>query len=123
VNATKVMGIAIAAGVIGRWANNKKALPPATGVLQIIGALVLVSLLDQGKTEPVAKGFAWLFAVAVVLSPDSPLTGLAHAEAAGGRVPDSSGAPGTGGGPFPGAGAAGSTLPTGTTRTGLLKRS
>ncbi len=79
-SATKIMGFAIAAGVIGRWANNKKALPSAAGVLQVIGALFIVSLLDTGKTEPVAKGLAGLFAVAVFLSPDSPLTGLAKAE-------------------------------------------
>lgn len=79
-NATKIMGFGIAAAVIGRWANNKKALPSAAGVLQVIGALFLISLLDTGKTEPAARGFAWLFFAAVMLSPDSPLTGLAKAE-------------------------------------------
>lgn len=95
-SATKVMGIAILTAVIGRWANGKKALPSAGGVLQVTGALILISLLDTGRSAPVAKGFSWLFFAAVMLSPDSPLTGLANAE---GRVPNASGAPGTGGAP------------------------
>lgn len=82
-SATKIMGFAIAAGIIGRWANNKKALPSIPGSLQVAGALLLVALLDGGKTEPVAKGFAWLFTAAVFLSSDSPLTGLAKAENGG----------------------------------------
>ena len=81
-SATKIMGVAILAGVIGRWANNKKALPDASGVLQVTAALILISLLDTGKTEPVAKGLAWLFFAAVLLSDSSPLTGLVKAEGA-----------------------------------------
>ena len=106
-SATKVFGAAIAVGIVGRWANNKKALPDMAGILEVSGALVLVSLLDRGSTEPVAKGLAWLFMAAVLLSDSSPLTGLAKAEQAaaktspaGGRVP--SAAVGNGGGPFPG---------------------
>lgn len=79
-SATKIMGFAIAAGIIGRWANNKKALPSIPGALQVAGALLLVALLDNGKTESAAKGFAWLFTAAVFLSPDSPLSGLARVE-------------------------------------------
>lgn len=79
-SATKVMVFAILAGVVGRWANNKKALPSIQGTLQVAGAVVLISVLDQGKSAPVARGFAWLFTAAVFLSPDSPLTGLAKAE-------------------------------------------
>lgn len=79
-SATKVMFLAIMLGVVGRWANNKHALPSASGTLEVIGALFLISLLDSGKTEPVAKGFAWLFFTAVLLSDSSPITGLAKAE-------------------------------------------
>jgi hypothetical protein len=35
--------------------------------------------MDQGKTEPIAKGFAWLFLAGVLLSPNSILSGLARA--------------------------------------------
>lgn len=81
-SATKIMAFAIAAGIVGRWANNKKALPSIQGSLQVAGALILIAVLDNGETEPVAKGFAWLFTAAVFLSPDSPLSGLAKAEGA-----------------------------------------
>jgi hypothetical protein len=107
VSATKVFGAAIALGVIGRWANNKKALPSMAGILQVTGALFLVSFMDRGKTEPVAKGLAWLFMAAILLSDSSPLTGLVKAEQANGRIPTA--APGNGGGSFPGA--AGATTP------------
>ena len=114
-SATKVFGAAIALGVVGRWANNKKALPSTGGMLQVAGALVLVAFLDRGRTEPVANGLAWLFMAAVLLSDSSPLTGLVKAENAAGRVPSS--APGNGGGPFPGAPAAHTTpAPRGATR-------
>lgn len=83
--ATKVFGAAIALGVIGRWANGKKALPSAGGALEVLGALFLVAFMDQGKTEPVAKGLAWLFLAAVLLSDSSPITGLTKAEAAAGK--------------------------------------
>lgn len=77
-NATTVMIAAIAAGVVGRWAHNEKAVPSAGSVVGIMFALILIASLDQGKTEPVAKGFAWLFLAAVLLSNNSPLTGLAN---------------------------------------------
>lgn len=120
-SATKVFGAAIALGILGRWAANKKALPGMQGSLEVAGALVLVSLMDKGKTEPIAKGLAWLFMAAVLLSDSSPLTGLAKAEAAAGsssgRVPT----PATGGAPAgaldtpgPGAGASGASFSTGT---------
>lgn len=79
-SATKVFGAAILLGVVGRWANNKKALPGVQGTLEVVGALFLVSFMDKGKTQPVAKGLAWLFMAAVLLSDSSPLTGLAKAE-------------------------------------------
>jgi hypothetical protein len=78
VNATTIMIAAIAAGVVGRWAHNEKAAPSAGSVIGILFALILIASLDQGKTEPVAKGFAWLFLAAVLLSNNSPLTGLAN---------------------------------------------
>lgn len=102
------MGAAAAAGVVGRWANNKKALPSASGVLQVIGALVLVSLLDSGKTEPIAKGLAALFAAAVLLGPDSPLTGLAKAESLTAAAPKTTPAQNNSDAPLPTLGPKGS---------------
>ena len=67
----------MAVGVIGRWAHNEKAIPDPKGLVQILFALVLIAVLDRGQTEPIAKGFAWLFLAAVLLSNNSPLTGIA----------------------------------------------
>jgi hypothetical protein len=75
-SATEIMVIAIMLGVVGRWANDQTAVPSARSVVEIVFALLLISMLDQGKTEPIAKGFAWLFFAAVLLSDNSPLTGL-----------------------------------------------
>jgi uncharacterized MAPEG superfamily protein len=79
-SAVSVMLLAIGSGVLGRWAHNKDAVPSATGVVEIVFALVVISALDQGRTADIAKGFAWLFLVAVLLGNNSPLTGLAKLE-------------------------------------------
>jgi len=77
VSAVTVMILAISTGVLGRWANNKNAVPSATGVVEVVFALLVISALDQGRTQPVARGFAWLFLIAVLLGDNSPVTGLA----------------------------------------------
>jgi hypothetical protein len=100
-SATKVFGAAIALGVIGRWASNKKALPSIGGSLEVLGALFLVSVMDRGKSEPVAKGLAWLFMAAVLLSDSSPLTGLAKAEKAASLPTAAVNAPAAGAGRVP----------------------
>ena len=76
-SATELMVVAIILGVIGRWAHNENAVPSAKGVVEIIFALLVIAMLDQGRTEQIATGFAWLFFAAVLLSNNSPLTGLA----------------------------------------------
>lgn len=60
--ASSVMTIAVVLYVISRWAHNK----PALNVQVVVsGAFVIlvISMLDQGQTEPIAKGLAWLFLV------------------------------------------------------------
>lgn len=79
-SAVSVMMLAMALGVLGRWANNEDAVPSATGVLEIIFALLLIAALDGGKTAGIAKGFAWLFLSAVLLGKNSPINGLAKLE-------------------------------------------
>lgn len=76
-SATEIMVIAIMLGVVGRWAHNQKAVPSAKGVVQIVFALLVLAMLDQGRTEPIAQGLAWIFLAAVCLSNNSPLTGIA----------------------------------------------
>lgn len=76
--ATTVMLLAIGALILGHWANNEPTVN-AKMVIELVFALVVIAALDQGQTEPVAKGFAWLFLVAVLLSSKSILTGLSKA--------------------------------------------
>jgi hypothetical protein len=71
------MAIAIVSGIVGRWAHNKDAVPSAAGVVKIVFAVVVIAALDQGSTQQVARGFAWLFLAGVLLSNSSPLTGIA----------------------------------------------
>jgi hypothetical protein len=86
VKATHIMLIAIASGVVGRWSHNENAVPSAGQVIGVLFALVLIAAFDQGRTGPVAKGFAWLFLAAVLLSSNSPLTGIANSTGAAGKV-------------------------------------
>lgn len=80
--ATTVMLLAIGAGLVGRWSHNQPTVPNAGGVIEVTFALVLIAVLDGGKTEPVARGFAYLFLVSVLLSNNSPITGIAKAASA-----------------------------------------
>lgn len=66
---------AIALAVIGRWANNQKFDPK--GIVEGLFALLVVAMMDTGRTEPVAKGLAWLVLVVVLLGKNSPITGIA----------------------------------------------
>jgi hypothetical protein len=71
-----VMAIAFGALILTHWANNKPTVNQKL-VIEMAFALIVIALLDQGETEPVAKGFAWLFLAAVLLRNDSILTALA----------------------------------------------
>lgn len=76
-SATTTMAIAIVAGLVGRWSHNQKAIPSASGLVKIVFAVVVIAALDSGQTQDIARGFAWLFLAAVLLSNNSPLTGIA----------------------------------------------
>jgi len=82
------MLMAIAAAAIGRWAHNKNAVPSAKGLVEVVFALVVISFIDQGATEPIARGFAWLFLAAVLLSSNSPITGLANVKGPAAKKPN-----------------------------------
>jgi len=75
-DASTVMIVAIMAAVIGRWSHNQPTASVKT-VVEAVFAVLVVALLDHGPVEPIAKGFAWLFLAAVLLSNNSPLTGIA----------------------------------------------
>jgi uncharacterized membrane protein len=73
--ATVILFLALVTGIIGRWAHGK-SLPTGTGLIQIVFALVVITVMDRGQTRPIARGLAYLFLAAVLLGPDSPLAVL-----------------------------------------------
>jgi hypothetical protein len=75
-NATTIFIAGIGAGVLGRWAHNQPAVPSAGKTVSVVASLILISAIDHGETQQVARGFAWLFLAAVLLSSNSILTGL-----------------------------------------------
>lgn len=81
--ATTIMLLAIGALILAHWAHGKPTVNPKM-VVELAFALIVIAALDQGDTEPVARGFAWLFLAAVLLSNGSVLTALAGA---GGPAP------------------------------------
>ena len=60
--------------VLGRWARNNKAVPSAKQVGGAIFVLFALDLADTGNAAPVARGFAWLFTTAAVLTSIGPVT-------------------------------------------------
>lgn len=76
--ASTMMLVAFGALILGHWANNKPTWNVKL-VIEMAFAVIVIALLDQGKTEPVARGFALLFVVAVLLGKNSPITGIARA--------------------------------------------
>lgn len=81
-SATTIMSIALVSGLVGRWAHNKPTVPSAIGIVEIAFAVVVIAAMDQGQTQQVARGFAWLFLAGILLSNNSPLTGIAKTSAA-----------------------------------------
>lgn len=77
-NATTIMMIAFGALILTHWANNKPTASLKT-IVEMVFAIIFIALLDHGATEPIAKGFSWLFLAAVLLSNDSVLTSLSKA--------------------------------------------
>jgi hypothetical protein len=83
VSAVTVFLLAWGALIVGHWSHSE----PTVSVKQIIEmafALIVIALLEgSAQSEPIAKGFAWLFLAAVLLRSDSVLTGLAKATGTG----------------------------------------
>jgi hypothetical protein len=79
--ASYVAALAFLLLVIGRWAHGK----PALNVQTVVGGafvILVIAGLDQGATEEIARGIAWLILAAVALSANSPLTAIATAAGA-----------------------------------------
>jgi len=71
-----VMALAVLLYVIARWAHNQPAVTIG-GVVSGAIAIFVIALLDQGKTEQIAKGFAWLFFIVAAYNAIPPLAKVA----------------------------------------------
>lgn len=60
--ASHVMAIAVVLFVLSRWAKGETAVDVKI-VVSGVFAIVVIGLLDQGRTESIARGFAWLFLI------------------------------------------------------------
>ena len=61
--ASHIMAVAVLLYVVKRWSTPGET---AVNVQVIVGgafAIGVIALLDNGRTEPLAQGFAWLFLV------------------------------------------------------------
>lgn len=86
-SATEIVAIAIALAVLNNWANNKGKGITVKMVIEAIFVVIFIAVLDNGVTEPIATGFAWLLLAAVVLSGGFTLfKALSTAEAKGSTV-------------------------------------
>ena len=74
--ASVIMLLAVLLYVIHRWATNKPAVTLPVVVTGIF-VIFVIALLDQGRTEPVARGFAWLFFIVAAYNAVPALTGAA----------------------------------------------
>jgi hypothetical protein len=76
--AATITAAALGLLIIGRWAHGK----PAFNVQTVVGGafvVLVIAALDGGATEDIARGMAWLLLAVVILSANSPLTGIAAA--------------------------------------------
>ena len=87
-SATTIMLIAWGALILGHWSSNEKAIPNAKQLIEIVFAILLIAFLEANpSTQPVARGFAWLFLAAVLLGNKSILNGLAKTTGTGTSAP------------------------------------
>lgn len=70
--ATTIIMVAAGVFVIGRWSHNKPAVTLGS-VASVFFLLIVIGMLDQGTTESIAKGFAWLILAVALLSDNSPI--------------------------------------------------
>ena len=78
-----VMALAILLYIITRWSRNEPAVTLG-GVISGLFAIVIIALLDRGRTEQIARGFAWLFFTVAAFNAIPPLATLAGSAAQAG---------------------------------------
>jgi hypothetical protein len=82
-SATTIMLVAFGALVVGHWANGQPTISRKT-LIEMTFAVIFIAFLEGiPSAQGIARGFAWLFLAAVLLRPDSVLTGLSKAAGTG----------------------------------------
>lgn len=82
-SATTVMLIAFGAVILGHWANNEPTLSVKV-VIEMAFAILFIAFLEGiPDTQPAARGLAWIFLAATLLSNKSILQGLAKVTGTG----------------------------------------
>ena len=71
--ASVVMAVAVLLYVITRWSRNEPAVT-LPGVVGGVVVILVIALLDQGRTEEIARGFAWLFFIVAAYNAIPPLS-------------------------------------------------
>lgn len=74
--ASVVMFLAVLLYIVHRWATNRPAVTLPI-VMSGIFVIFVIAMLDGGRTEPVARGFAWLFFIVAAYNAVPALTGAA----------------------------------------------
>lgn len=79
------MFLAVILYIITRWSRNE---PAVTIQVVVSGAFVIfvIALLDHGRTEEIAKGFAWLFAIIAAYNAIPAITNVATTTAKGAKT-------------------------------------
>lgn len=72
--ASVIMLLAVLLFVLHRWATNQPAVTLPI-VLSGIFVIFVIALLDGGRTEEIAKGFAWLFFIVAAYNAIPAFTG------------------------------------------------
>lgn len=85
--ASYVMILAVLLFILHRWATNQPAVTLPI-LLSGLFAIVVIGLLDNGRSAPVARGFAWLFLVVAAYKAIPAFTGALKS------AQDAAGAPG-----------------------------
>lgn len=79
--ASHLMAIAVVLYVIKRWAAGETAVDSKVVVGGLFAILVIAGM-DTGKTEEIAKGFAWLFLVVAAYGAIGPIANAAQGKKA-----------------------------------------
>lgn len=72
---TTIMIVAWGLLIVGHWSHNEPTLS-INQIVEMVIAILIISFMEGTEAEPVAKGLAWLFLAAVLLSKNSPLNAL-----------------------------------------------